>query len=103
MQVSTKLPFRVVYSIHHHELLGYLLGAYIVQQNGRGEDITAHQRIFETNLHEFRAAIDDIDVQIIRILAYIHHENIAKAYSERVNRSSKKINTEEVLLKILKM
>lgn len=100
MQVSAKLPFRLVYSIYHHELLGYLLGAYIVQQNERGEDMTGYQRIFAANLQEFSAAIDDIDIQIIKILEYIHHENIAKAYTERVNRSSKKINAEEVLLKI---
>ncbi len=100
MQTTTTPSFRIIYTIEQHEFLGYLMFPYLVQLDAKGANTYSYKFFSEADLQSYQAQLDTVDVQIIKALHYIHPENIAKFYADKASRSTKKINTEEVFLKL---
>ncbi|MEO0470370.1 MAG: SNF2-related protein [Bacteroidota bacterium] len=78
--VDANLPFRVVYSIYHHEYLGHLISANYVQELGNGELSLVHQGAHPGTLAQFASALDQTDEWLIQKLAEIKPQAIVKRF-----------------------
>jgi SNF2 family DNA or RNA helicase len=65
--VDPQLPFKVVYAISHHQYLGYLISAHVVQLSPNGELSLVHQGAYPDNLEQFATGIDDKDRQLVAL------------------------------------
>jgi hypothetical protein len=83
MKVSTSQPFQMVYSLFQHEYLGYLLEAFVVQLNERGELTLLHQSVSSKNVGEFRDQLDESDFQLVPLTEAIQQENILRKFSPK--------------------
>lgn len=83
MKVSTSQPFQMVYSLFQHEYLGYLLEAFVVQLNDRGELTLLHQSVSSKNVSEFADQLDENDFQLVRLTDAIQQEIILKKFSPK--------------------
>jgi len=99
MKVSLKRPFQTVYAVWHHEFLGYLIGAYIVQVGEHGDLMMNYKQLSSSNMKEFSENLDEIDFQLLKLSDFMHPEHIAKTYCDKISRSTKKITAEEAILK----
>ncbi len=93
MNVSTLLPFRIVYSLYDHEYLGYQFEAYAVQVDGNNRLTLKHQHVSSKNMREFASRLNDTDYKLIELMDKLHQDTIVKKFHE------KKIKTEEFFLK----
>ena len=94
MNVSTQLPFRIIYSLYEHEYLGYLFEAYAVQLDQQNRLTLKHQHVSAKNMREFASRMNDVDFKLIELLDKLHQDNVAKRFSD------KRLKTEEFFLKI---
>jgi len=93
MKVSTAEPFQIVYSLFEHEFLGHLFAAYVVQLGPRGQLTLQHQTVSGKNAHEFAAALDAADFELVERCDQIQQEAVVKEFWPR------KIATAEFFLK----
>ncbi|MDB5236516.1 MAG: helicase [Hymenobacter sp.] len=93
MKVSTAEPFQIVYSLFEHEFLGHLFAAYVVQLGPRGQLTLQHQTVSGKNAHEFAAALDATDFELVELCDQIQQEAVVKEFWPR------KIATAEFFLK----
>lgn len=93
MKVSTAEPFQIVYSLFEHEFLGHLFAAYVVQLGPRGQLTLQHQTVSGKNAHEFEAALDATDFELVELCDQIQQEAVVKEFWPR------KIATAEFFLK----
>lgn len=93
MKVSTAEPFQIVYSLFEHEFLGHLFAAYVVQLGPRGQLTLLHQTVSGKNAHEFSAALDATDFELVELCDQIQQEAVVKEFWPR------KIATSEFFLK----
>jgi hypothetical protein len=78
MKVANTQPFSVVYSIYQHQYLGYLIGAYVVQRNSRGELTLLHQQLTTKTIDEFARGLEPSDIELVKlrqVTEIIHHLN----------------------------
>ena len=80
MNVATTQPFQIIYSLFQHEYLGYLLGAFVVQVDGRGKLTYKHQNIWSQNAAEFDKGLDETDYELIKLADSIQQEYIIKKF-----------------------
>ena len=78
MNVTTLKPFQIVYSIYHHELLGYLLDSFVVQKNHNGKLTLQNQNVSAANAADFASGLDDNDFEIIKLTDAITQDHIAR-------------------------
>lgn len=78
--VDASLPLKVVYSICHHEYLGYLITSHVVQILASGELSLVHQRIHSGNIELFEDLIDDIDRELIQLTTELLPRVIIKKF-----------------------
>lgn len=83
MKVAPTQPFRIVYSILEHEYLGYLIEAFVVQLNGRGELTLQIQTLSTQNVGEFTRGLDDRDFELVRLVETIQQDAILKKFNSR--------------------
>jgi SNF2 family DNA or RNA helicase len=83
MKVANTQPFSVVYSIYQHQYLGYLIGAYVVQRNGRGELTLLHQQLTSKTLSEFARGLEPSDIELVKIIDSIQQDAIVKKYNPK--------------------
>ncbi len=83
MKVAPTQPFRIVYSILEHEFLGYLIEAFVVQLNGRGELTLQNQTLSTQNVGEFVKGLDERDFELVRLLETIQQDAILKKFNSR--------------------
>ena len=83
MKVAPTQPFRIVYSILEHEFLGYLIEAFVVQLNGRGELTLQNQTLSTQNVGEFAKGLDERDFELVRLLETIQQDAILKKFNPR--------------------
>ncbi len=93
MKVSTTQPFQILYSIFHHEYLGYLFQSFVVQINTKGELTLQHQTIVPQNTDEFLDKLDAVDIQLIELIESIQQDSLIKKFTK------KKSTPEEFFLK----
>ncbi|HAI76705.1 MAG TPA: helicase SNF2 [Microscillaceae bacterium] len=94
MKVSTTQPFEVIYSIFQHEFLGYLLGAFVVQVNSKGELTLQYQNLSSQNAQEFSKNLTAADLEVISWIDSIQQDNIIRKFY------NKKVKPEEFFLKV---
>ena len=81
MNVTTLKPFQIVYSIYHHELLGYLLDSFVVQKNHNGKLTLQNQNVSAANAADFASGLDDNDFEIIKLTDAITQDHIARKFN----------------------
>ncbi len=78
--VDASLPFQLVYALYHHEYLGYLLSAHIVQVlPNRGLSLI-HQGIYSGNMNQFADGLEAEDEKLIKLLEEIRPKTIVKRF-----------------------
>jgi len=83
MKVSTSLPFKLIYSVFEHELLGYLFGSYVIQLNHHREFTLSHQHISYKNAPEFSSELDKVDYSIIKLVDAIQKDHVMRIFDEK--------------------
>ncbi|UHG91895.1 DEAD/DEAH box helicase [Spirosoma oryzicola] len=83
MKVSPSEPFQIVYSLLEHEFLGYLIEAFVVQLNGRGELTLLNQTLSTQNVSEFSQELDERDFELVRLIESIQQDTIVKKFNTR--------------------
>lgn len=93
MKVTTTQPFRIIYSLFRHEYLGYLVAAFAVQVNSKGNLTFQYQGLSTRSAKEFAKGLDEQDWQLIRLCDALQTETIIKKFY------AKKIHHNEFFLK----
>lgn len=83
MKVSPLQPFQIVYSLLDHEFLGYLIEAFVVQRNSRGELTLQNQTLSTKNVGEFAKGLDERDFELVKLIDSIHQDTIVKKFNIR--------------------
>ncbi len=83
MKVSPLQPFQIVYSLLDHEFLGYLIEAFVVQRNSRGELTLQNQTLSTQNVGEFAKGLDERDFELVRLIDSIQQDTIVKRFNTR--------------------
>ncbi|GAB2605626.1 DEAD/DEAH box helicase [Spirosoma areae] len=83
MKVSPLQPFQIVYSLLDHEFLGYLIEAFVVQRNSRGELTLQNQTLSTQNVGEFAQGLDERDFELVKLIDSIHQDTIVKKFNTR--------------------
>lgn len=83
MKVSPSEPFQIVYSLLEHEFLGYLIEAFVIQLNGRGELTLQNQTLSTQNVSEFAQELDERDFELVRLIDSIQQDTIVKKFNTR--------------------
>ena len=83
MKVSPLQPFQIVYSLLDHEFLGYLIEAFVVQRNSRGELTLQNQTLSTQNVGEFAKGLDEQDFELVKLIDSIQQDTIVKKFNSR--------------------
>ena len=83
MKVSPLQPFQIVYSLLDHEFLGYLIEAFVVQRNSRGELTLQNQTLSTQNVSEFAKGLDERDFDLVKLIDSIQQDTIVKKFNTR--------------------
>jgi superfamily II DNA or RNA helicase len=83
MKVSPLQPFQIVYSLLDHEFLGYLIEAFVVQRNSRGELTLQNQTLSTQNVGEFARGLDELDFELVKLIDSIQQDTIVKKFNTR--------------------
>ncbi|MEZ4774424.1 MAG: DEAD/DEAH box helicase [Bacteroidia bacterium] len=78
--VDPRLPFTAVYSIYHHEYLGYMISAHIVQLLPSGDLSLVHHRLVPENMDQFLHGLDEQDIALIKMTDEISPRRIIKKF-----------------------
>ncbi|MFN4145908.1 MAG: DEAD/DEAH box helicase [Runella sp.] len=83
MKVAANQPFMIAYSVFQHEYLGYLLGAFAVQLNAKGEPTLRHQIVSTQNVAEFGHGLDETDFELVKAIEAIQQDTILKKFNPK--------------------
>jgi SNF2 family DNA or RNA helicase len=83
MKVSPTEPFQIVYSLLEHEFLGYLIEAFVVQLNNRGELTLLNQTLSSQNVREFAQELDERDFELVKLIDTIQQDTIVKKFNTK--------------------
>ena len=83
MRVSATEDFAIVYSLLKHEYLSYVIDSHAVQRDARGKFTLRYQSVSPANIQEFKAGIDDRDVQLVGLVEKMRQETILKAHGTK--------------------
>ncbi|MDW3647473.1 MAG: DEAD/DEAH box helicase [Bacteroidia bacterium] len=78
--VDATLPFCPVYSTYHHEYLGYLMTAHVVQILPSGELSFVHQGLYPHNIAEFSQELDEDDKELVKLISEMTPKAIVKKF-----------------------
>jgi len=84
MKVATTRPFQIIYSVFHHEHLGYLFEAYVVQLDDMGRLTLQHQSISSQNANEFAKRLDSVDFQLIALMDDMHQNSVVRKFYNKM-------------------
>ncbi len=88
MKVDPNKPFKMVYPIYSHNLMGYLIESYVVQVTDTGRLSFLYQNISSKNKDEFRHGLDETDLQLIDLTDVIQQDTIFKKFSTQNKRET---------------
>jgi SNF2 family DNA or RNA helicase len=94
MKIITTQPYKIIYTILNHEYLGYLLEAFVVQLDAKGQLTLLNQNVSSQNIKEFSEYLQPSDFEIVKLIDSIQQEAIFKKYG-----GLKKKNVVEFFLK----
>ena len=83
MKVSPLQPFQIVYSLLEHEFLGYLIEAFVIQRNSKGELTLQNQTLSTKNVNEFAKGLDSRDFDLVKLIDSIQQDAIVKKFNAR--------------------
>ena len=83
MKVSPSEPFQVIYSLLQHEYVGYLVEAFVVQLNAKGELTLQVQSLSPQNVAEFSAGLDERDFELVRLTDQITQDALLRRFNTR--------------------
>ncbi|KPM47970.1 DEAD/DEAH box helicase [Jiulongibacter sediminis] len=83
MKVSTAEPFQIIYSLFEHQYLGYLFESYMVQLNAKEELTYAYQNVSSMNIKEFSKGIDEVDIELVKLMDAIQQDAILKKFNPK--------------------
>lgn len=83
MKVSPSEPFQVVYSLLEHEYLGYLVEAFVVHLNAKGELTLQTQSLSPQNVREFSAGLDERDFELVRLTDNICQDTLLRRFNTK--------------------
>jgi superfamily II DNA or RNA helicase len=83
MKVSPSDPFQVVYSLLQHEYLGYLVEAFVVRLNAKGELTLQVQSLSPQNVREFSAGLDERDFELVRLTDTICQDTLLRRFNTK--------------------
>lgn len=86
--IDSDKPFRPVYSIYKHQVLGCLIGAYVVQELPNGRLSLAYQGIHPETLSQFSKRLDETDRKLVKLLEEIGPKAIFKKFGGKVKSES---------------
>lgn len=78
--VDPAQPFQMVYAIYHHEYLGYLISAHVVQDLFEGQLSLVHQGVYPDNMRAFDSGLASDDYELINLLNEITPKEIIKRF-----------------------
>ncbi len=76
MKVSTREPYKVIYSLFKHEFLGYLFESFAIQEDDKGNLTLKNQNISYKNARDFGKDLDERDYRAIQLMDSIQQEPI---------------------------
>jgi superfamily II DNA or RNA helicase len=94
MRVFPTQPFQIVYSLLEHEFLGYLIEAFVVQRNSRGELTLQNQTLSTQNVGEFAQGLSERDFELVKLIDSIQQDTIVKKFN------TKRLPAVDFLLKV---
>jgi superfamily II DNA or RNA helicase len=68
--------YSLVFSVFHHEYLGYLLSAHLVLQTPKGTLSLAHKKVHSNNLHQYPVDFDESDLECVRLIDEIDQQKL---------------------------
>jgi superfamily II DNA or RNA helicase len=83
MRVLPNQPFQIIYALFNHEYLGYLLEAFVVQLDTKGQLTLLHQTLSSKNVEAFANGLDESDIQAVKYIDALHQEVIWKKFSNK--------------------
>jgi superfamily II DNA or RNA helicase len=83
MKVSPSEPFQVIYSLLQHEYLGYLVEAFVVRLNAKGELTLQTQSLSPQNVREFSAGLDERDFELVRLTDTICQDTLVRRFNTK--------------------
>lgn len=78
--VDASIPYQIVYSLYHHEYLGFLISSHIVQLLPNKQLSLVHQGIYPDNMNQFQDGIDQKDEELIKRMAEISPKEVIKKF-----------------------
>ncbi len=78
--VDTTLPYRIVYSIYHHEYFAYLVTGHVVQELPNGTLSLVHQGLYPDNMEQFAEKLDDKDRKLVKLISETHPRYVVKHF-----------------------
>jgi len=78
--IDASRPFEIIYALYHHEYLGCLISPNAVGIMPSGDLSYAYQRLHPESMEAFAHKMDEIDVQLINLMAEINPKRIIKKF-----------------------
>jgi SNF2 family DNA or RNA helicase len=79
--VNPARPFRVVYSIYHHQYFQYLVACFVVETLPEGEYSFVYQRLTPDKQSDFEQGLDEVDKKLIALTNEILPTTLIKRYN----------------------
>ena len=83
---DTQTSYRLVYSLGRHPYLGYLIEPHIVHLNQNGSYSLSYKRVFSNTVDEFANALDEVDLELIRLCDEIEQTQLIKRFHKKAIR-----------------
>ena len=81
LKISAKQPFEIIYSLYHHQYLGYLFESFVVQLDHKKKFTLQYQNISAKNAREFADGLNDVDYQLIERIDNMQQDAVTKKFS----------------------
>ncbi len=80
--VDPSLPFKAVYSVYHHEYLGYLFSSHVVQEIKPGTLSMTSQALNLVNFKDFSEKLGPKDWELVQVMDKLHPASIHKKFGK---------------------
>lgn len=78
-----KEKYQLIFSVYHHEVLGYLLSSHLVMLNQYGHFTLTHKKVFLHNLADYQADITEDQREIVRLLDEMEPQKLILKLTKR--------------------
>ncbi|MFN8923639.1 MAG: hypothetical protein ACK5XP_12015, partial [Sphingobacteriia bacterium] len=81
--IDENQAFEAVYSIYLHPQLGYIVGAYVVQNTATGGLSLSNQRLLPENYPQFAHRLDETDRKLTELLNDLTVQALYKQFGQK--------------------